>query len=340
MEALNTIFDSVAMADVELGAVSAPGFLPSSPVAISRKRSEVEKAVLQRLEAAKEFTSHLPPQELPTVNAYIPPMLEDAIFCGHLVTDLDSIAGSLGAAELFGGKPARASEVNSETRFALDYWGVQEPEPIEKMLTTYPSAGVCLVDHQQMSQLNKSIPVERIVGVIDHHALQNSTIVTDMPIYIDIRPWGSMSTILAHNFMMYRRRPSRPVAGMLLCAILSDTLNLQGPTTTEWDRLMATVLTDIAGVEDVQQLAQDQFKAKSAELGLLTPYALVTGDQKIFTFKTDLFDGSVAFAVVETTDDEVILKRSAEIVEGMYVLRMHCVWHLSMRRGIWVYIHI
>ncbi len=43
------------------------------------------------------------------------------------------------------------------------------------------------------------VQVSRIVGVIDHHALQNSTIVTDMPIYIDIRPWGSMSTIITHT---------------------------------------------------------------------------------------------------------------------------------------------
>ena len=47
-----------------------------------------------------------------------------------------------------------------------------------------------------------------------------------------------MSTIIAHTFMTLRRRPSKATAGMLLCAILSDTLNLQGPTTTEWDRLM------------------------------------------------------------------------------------------------------
>lgn len=66
-----------------------------------------------------------------------------------------------------------------------------------------------------------------------HHALQSKTIVTDKPIYIDIRPWGSMSTIIAHTFLTHSRRPPIKVAGMLLCAILSDTLNLQGPTTTE-----------------------------------------------------------------------------------------------------------
>lgn len=229
---------------------------------------------------------------------------------------MDSIAGSIGAAELYGGLPARASEVNSETAFCLEYWGVEKPRPIEEFMadTQYRECGVCLVDHQQTSQLNKSIPVERIVGVIDHHALQNSTIVTDMPIYIDIRPWGSMSTIIAHCFVMYRRQPKRSTAGMLLCAILSDTLNLQGPTTTEWDRLMVAMLSDIARVEDVQLLASKQFKAKSSELGMMTPSQLVNGDQKVFTFTTEKFEGSVGFAVVETTDDAIILSRNDDIL--------------------------
>ena len=104
------------------------------------------------------------------------------------------------------------------------------------MLVSKPDSGVCLVDHQQVSQLNKAIDVDRIVGVIDHHALQNATIVTDRPIYIDIRPWGSMSSIVTHMFLSVQQRPTKSTAGMLLCAILSDTLNLMGPTTTDWDR--------------------------------------------------------------------------------------------------------
>jgi manganese-dependent inorganic pyrophosphatase len=58
-----------------------------------------------------------------------------------------------------------------------------------------------------------------------------------------------MSTIIAHTFMIHNRRPPTKVAGMLLCAILSDTLNLQGPTTTEWDRLMVAILAEVAQVE-------------------------------------------------------------------------------------------
>lgn len=287
----------------------------SDGLKISRKRTTVEKESSLRREAAHEAVSHLPPEsDLPQLKEYWPHALSGAVFCGHLVTDLDSIAGAIGAAELYGGIPARASEVNSETQFALDRWNVETPQPIEDILARDPKLGVCLVDHQQTSQLNKAIKVDQIVGVIDHHALQNATIVTDMPIYIDIRPWGSMSTIIAHTFISMNRRPKRSTAGMLLCAILSDTLNLQGPTTTDWDRMMVAVLVELAEVVDVQFLASQQFKAKSSELAGLTADQLVNGDQKVFTFKTEKFDGSVGFAVVETTDDAVILNRADELM--------------------------
>lgn len=50
-----------------------------------------------------------------------------------------------------------------------------------------PDSKVCLVDFQQTTQLNSCIDPQQVVGVIDHHALQNATIVVDLPIYLDIR---------------------------------------------------------------------------------------------------------------------------------------------------------
>eukprot|EP01039_Chlorochromonas_danica_P004559 gene4559-4997_t len=294
------------------GAPTMDDYAESPSFHIYRKQTVIERESQKRKVVATEYVNHLP-LEVP-MKDYLPSALSGAIFCGHLVTDLDSIAGAIGAAELYGGVPARASEVNSETAFALKLWGVEKPRPVEELLVEYPQAGVCLVDHQQTSQLNKAIDVNRIVGVIDHHALQNATIVTDMPIYIDIRPWGSMSSIITHIFLTLRRRPKRSTAGMLLCAILSDTLNLQSPTTTEWDRLMVAVLEQLAGVEDIQYLASQQFKAKSSELAGLNANQLINGDQKVFTYETAKFDGSVAFAVIETTDDEVILNRTPELL--------------------------
>jgi inorganic pyrophosphatase/exopolyphosphatase len=289
---------------------------------IVRRRTVIEEQVLAQEEKAEHIVGALPEEAsqqsqsslMQSVNLFLPEMLHGSLFVGHLVTDLDSVAGAIGAAALYGGTPAIASKVNSETQFALDYWKIDTPRTIEELLLEAPNADVCLVDHQQTSQMNPAINTDQIVGVIDHHALQSKTIVTDKPIYIDIRPWGSMSTIIAHTFITHSRRPPVPIAGMLLCAILSDTLNLQGPTTTDWDRLMVAVLAEIAHVNDIQLLASQQFKAKSQELANLSAVALVQGDQKSFSFAASGFTGDIGFAVVETTDDDAILTRVHELL--------------------------
>lgn len=105
-----------------------------------------------------------------------------------------------------------------------------------------PQRNVCLVDFQQQSQLNPAIPMGNIVGIIDHHALQSNTIVTEKPIFVDIRPWGCMSSIIAHNFAVQQRFLPKRIAGMLLSAVLSDTLNLRSPTTTPWDERVVAML--------------------------------------------------------------------------------------------------
>jgi len=291
---------------------------------VLRKRTQVEADVLAREKAAHELADALPEESstIPTINLFLPEALKDAVFVGHLVTDLDSVGGAIGAAALYNGKAALASEINSETAFALDEWGVDKPPTIEEVLKENPDAKICLVDHQQTSQMNPAINPDNVVGVIDHHALQSKTIVTDRPIYIDIRPWGSMSTIISHTFLTHQKRPSVGVAGMLLCAILSDTLNLQGPTTTEWDRLMVATLSEIAAVDDIQFLASQQFKEKSKELAGLSAHGLVNGDQKAFSFSTETFTGDVGFAVVETTDDAVIIDRLDELLPEIVACKM------------------
>jgi inorganic pyrophosphatase/exopolyphosphatase len=80
---------------------------------------------------------------------------------------------------------------------------------------------------------------------------------------------------------------------------------------------MVTVLVEIAGVDDVQFLASQQFKAKSSELANLTADVLVNGDQKVFTFKTDKFEGSVGFAVIETTDSAVLMAKKDDLLAAL-----------------------
>ena len=237
--------------------------------------------------------------------------LSGSVYIGHTNTDMDSIGSAIGCAELFGGKATRATEnLNNEIRTCLKYWGLDQPPMFNSLPNRGSDARVCLVDHQQTTQFADGVLEQNVVGVIDHHSLKNQTVCTAGPIYIDIRPWGSACTIIACEFFQMRRWPSKPVAGMLLSGILSDTLNLKSPTTTDSDRVMVAALSQVAEVPDIGSLATMQFKAKSAEvsicccfllhatprmnrkwdtmllqLGMMTDTEIVVGDHKVFKFQ-------------------------------------------------------
>jgi len=240
------------------------------------------------------------------------------------MADMDSIGGAIAGAYLYDGKPARASDINSETKFALEYWETKSPPPVEEIMAEGPDRSVCLVDFQQQTQLNKAIPMQNIIGIIDHHALQSNTIVTEKPIFVDIRPWGCMCSILAHGFAVQGKYLPKNIAGIMLSAILSDTLNLRSPTTTEWDCRMTSMLVQHTGLEDVNQFAAKQFRAKSLELSLMSAYSLVNGDFKIFNFNDSTKPTttySIGFGVIETTDADASLKRINEIIPEMVETR-------------------
>ena len=287
---------------------------------VERDETVLEHAVDAHWTEGKSLLSHLPKKEGQALSFV--PELAGAAFVGHIMTDLDSVAGAIGAAHLYGGDPAIASEVNTETEFALKEWGCALPATIEETLLKAPSRNVCLVDFQQQSQLNPAIPMSNIVGVIDHHALQSNTIVTEKPIFVDIRPWGCMSSIIAHNFATQGKFLPKNIAGMLLSAILSDTLNLRSPTTTAWDERIVAMLVQYTKVKDVNELAARQFRAKSHSLSLMTPYALVNGDVKRFKFAGENGNTyTVAYSVVETTDAPASLARAAELAPEMRAVK-------------------
>lgn len=82
---------------------------------IVRKRTNIENVVLDREVAAHEIAEALPKEitTVPRVDLFIPEALKDAVFVGHVVTDLDSVGGAIGAAALYGGRAALASEVSN-----------------------------------------------------------------------------------------------------------------------------------------------------------------------------------------------------------------------------------
>lgn len=269
------------------------------------------------------FVDKVPKREKKDSIEFLPQM-KNALFCGHLMADLDSIAGAIAAAHLYGGTPARASDLNSETKWALEKWKCDSPDMIDALLQETPTQDVCLVDFQQQSQLHPSIQMRNIIGIIDHHALQNNTIITERPIIVDIRPWGSMSSILAHTYAVHEIHLPMNIAGLLLSAILSDTLNLRSPTTTKWDERMVSMLVQYMNIDDVNVLAAAQFRAKSHELNSMTSYQLVNGDMKQFKFG-DRVDKSVVYTigygVIETTDAASSMARLDDLIGEMQQVR-------------------
>lgn len=128
--------------------------------------------------------------------------------------------------------------------------------------------------------------------------------------------WGSVSTIVAHSFALREKYLPLNVAGLLLAAILSDTLNLRSPTTTSWDKRMVTMLVQYTQLEDVNMYAAMQFRAKSHELLTMSPYALIHGDMKLFKFHSTIDETiySIGYSVIETTDAESSLNRAEELI--------------------------
>ena len=133
---------------------------------------------------------------------------------------------------------------------------------------------------------------------------------------------GSTCTIIGHTFLRIRKPIPPSISGLLLSGILSDTLNLRSPTTTEHDRLLVSVLATIANCEDVDGLADRQFAAKSASLMHISPYEIACGDQKVFNAKgADGVNKSIGFGVVETTDPKAMKTRIDDLMTEIAALK-------------------
>jgi inorganic pyrophosphatase/exopolyphosphatase len=156
---------------------------------------------------------------------------------------------------------------------------------------------------------------KRIKGCIDHH---NSVLQTPTPIFLDIRPWGSCCSILAHNYIRRGKQMSQAVARILLCGILSDTINLMSPTTTDADRIALVMLKKLARVDDLDLVAQLQFRAKTASFVALSPFALVQADMKCFQSTSGV---RFAWATVEVTDVEGIYAKAPELIGELRLLK-------------------
>ena len=134
-----------------------------------------------------------------------------------------------------------------------------------------------LVDHNEMSQAVPGAKEVNIVEVIDHHRLG---INTAQPIRFINDPVGSTCTIIAEQFHRSDIEPSPEIAGIMMSGIISDTLNLSGPTSTKQDSEAMQWLENIAGVT-ATDLATEIFNSGSIIL-TMSPEEIIKADQKFY----------------------------------------------------------
>ncbi|NOZ91602.1 MAG: manganese-dependent inorganic pyrophosphatase [Epsilonproteobacteria bacterium] len=199
---------------------------------------------------------------------------------GHTTPDSDSIVGAISLAYLkkqLGEEtiPTRQGEVNPETTFILDKFGYEAPE----LKTSYAGESVYLIDFMERSQSPKDIDEATILGIVDHHKLGDLTTAT--PLEMWVRPVGCSNTIVKQMFDFYDIEIPKDLAGMMTCAILSDTVIFKSPTCTKEDTKACKELAQIAGIEDYKALGMEMFIVKSDVLSA-TKRELVLRDFKDF----------------------------------------------------------
>lgn len=130
-------------------------------------------------------------------------------------------------------------------------------------LLNMPRRRFVLVDHNESTQSVPNIEKADIIEIIDHHRLGDLT--SDKPIAFRSEPLGATATIISKMFLESQIEPDLDIAGLLLSAIIADTLNFKSPTTTKQDRKMAQHWSDLTGL-DIEELSESIFKASSKML--------------------------------------------------------------------------
>lgn len=133
-----------------------------------------------------------------------------------------------------------------------------------------------LVDHNEITQAVDGASELPIIEILDHHRIGVAP--THQPILFMNRPVGSTSTIVADCFRQAQIPIPKPIAGLLMCGLISDTLNLTSPTTTSVDRDIIEELSQICGVKPAD-LASEIFSIGSP-LMTLSAKEVITADCK------------------------------------------------------------
>ena len=179
----------------------------------------------------------------------------------------------------------------------------------ERDLYKQPNVDIIMVDHNELSLAVEGLDQFHIIEIIDHHKLGNFP--THEPITFINRVVGSAATVVACLYQEQKATLTPAIAGLLLSAIITDTLALQSPTTTDVDRNMADYLSGLLNL-DVADLAHDIF-SHAARLTDLTIEKILDMDAKHYT------EDGVSFSVsqIETGTSDELKSRIPELLAAL-----------------------
>lgn len=209
-------------------------------------------------------------------------MAETYVF-GHKSPDSDTITSSIVMANLeneLGNKDAKAyrlGNINKETEFILNYLDMEAPELLESI---DDGADVILVDHNSPAESIDNLENANILKIVDHHKL---ALETSYPLFLRFEPVGCTETILCKLYEENGVEITKEIATLMLSAIISDTLLLKSPTTTEDDKEAVEKLAKIADI-NAEEYGLEMLKA-GTDLSSFTIEEILSLDAKQIDFK-------------------------------------------------------
>ena len=233
---------------------------------------------------------------------------------GHKNPDNDAIMSAVMFAQLAGTLDkdneyvaCRQGGLPGETQALLQANGIAEPELLERIEASEPKCKVILTDHNELAQTVDGIENAEVVAVIDHHRIADLS--TAQPIYFVNMPWGSSCTVIARLFETTGVEMTKEQATCLLSAMMTDTVMLKSPTTTDVDREMAAKLGAMIGRDPVE-FGAEVFRSRGADG--FTPAQMVSRDIKRF----EIGGKAVYIGQYETVNKQPVLEQVRRAPRG------------------------
>lgn len=238
--------------------------------------------------------------------------MSNILVFGHKNPDTDAITSAISYAYLLNQQGMKAEavalgEVGAETAFALEKFGYEAPRVVTTVANETDT--VALVDHNEFQQSVDDIREVNIYSVTDHHRIANFE--TADPIFYTAKPFGCTQTIIYGLYQENGIDIPSGLAGLMLSAIISDTLLFKSPTTTEQDKVVGAQLAEIAGV-DMDAYGLEFLKA-GTDVSSQTAAEIADGDAKSFP----MGEYDVRIGQINVVDVQDVLSRKEEILDVM-----------------------